>query len=116
MVCPYLVVQKERLIAVAPVVADSRFAFDDERRHVELAESGRSGEAGLATTDDDDFGIFDLVPRGVVGRGRDLAWGAAVRGVGGHGTTGPDTLRAFLEIFHRQRECPGAPLAGVGAQ
>ena len=52
-----LVVQRQRMIALAPVVADPLPAIDDQRVDVELAEPGRDRKARLAAADHEDGGV-----------------------------------------------------------
>ena len=47
-----LVVQRERVVALAPVVADALVLVDDERVDADLPEPGRDGQTRLAAADD----------------------------------------------------------------
>ena len=51
-VVPHRVVQAQRLVPVAPRVARTRVAFDDDRRHLQLAQARPEGDPALAAADD----------------------------------------------------------------
>ena len=55
------VVQRERVIARAPAVADAREPVDDQRVHADAAERGRDRESGLASADDEHGGLAVVV-------------------------------------------------------
>jgi hypothetical protein len=57
----HLVVQNQRVIAVAPVVADALAAIGDQRVEPQLSETGRSRQSGLSATDDQNVRIAILV-------------------------------------------------------
>src|SRR5438270_13046079 len=57
MVIPNRIVQSERLVALAPAVAGPFVFFDDDRRHIELAQTGSECDAALTTTNDDAIGL-----------------------------------------------------------
>jgi hypothetical protein len=52
-----LVVQDQRVIPVAPIIADTLFAIDNERVDLQLAEPRRGGQPGLPASNDQDGGI-----------------------------------------------------------
>ena len=47
----HLVVQRQRVIALAPVVADARLAVDDQRVDLQLLQARRDRKPGLAAAD-----------------------------------------------------------------
>ncbi len=51
MVDVHLVVQDERVIAIAPVVADARLAIDDQRIDAQLLEARGDRKPGLSAAD-----------------------------------------------------------------
>ena len=61
----HLVVQRERVIARAPVVADARVAIDDQRVDAELGEARGDRQAGLAAADHQHRRIAILVGGGL---------------------------------------------------
>ena len=52
-----LVVQRQRVIALAPVVADARVAVDDQRIDAELLQPRGDAQPGLPASDDQHGGI-----------------------------------------------------------
>ena len=56
-VVPDRVVEAERLVALAPGVAGTLVALDDDRGDAELAQPGAEGDAALPAADDDDLGL-----------------------------------------------------------
>ena len=57
MVVPDRVVQAERLVAVAPLVAGPRVLVDHEAGYAELPQPGAEGDAALAAADDEHVGL-----------------------------------------------------------
>src|SRR3984893_13763138 len=57
MIVPNRIVQAERLVTLAPAVARPFVFFDDDRRHIELAQTGSERDAALTTTNDDAIGL-----------------------------------------------------------
>ncbi len=57
-VVPDGVVQAERLVAAAPLVARPGALVDDDRGHAELAKPGAQADPGLAAADDQDVGLL----------------------------------------------------------
>ena len=57
MVDVHFVVQRQRVITLAPIVADTLMPVDDQRVDAELLQPRRDREAGLAAADHDDRGI-----------------------------------------------------------
>src|SRR5262245_15740048 len=53
MIVPNGIVQAERLVSPAPAVAGPLVFFNDDRRHLELAQPGSEGDATLTATNDD---------------------------------------------------------------
>ena len=66
MIDEHFVVQGQRVIAIALVIADARVALHDQSVDVKLAETRRDGEPRLPAADDDYRGI-------AIGIGRNLA-------------------------------------------
>ena len=56
-----LVVQRQRVIALAPVVADARMAVDNQRIDAQLPEPRGDRQPGLAAADNEDGGIAVFV-------------------------------------------------------
>ena len=61
----HLVVQDQRVIALAPVVADARFAVDDQRIDLQLREARGDRKPGLSAADDE----HSRVAIGILGGG-----------------------------------------------
>src|ERR1700719_1071255 len=108
MVIPDRIMQAERLVALAPAVAGPFVLFDDDRRHIELAQPGSECDAALAAANDDaigltrvtEFGRFRLavfLPR------RSIAFGAVL---GPHRPVEADRLFVPLEFAHGREQCP----------
>ena len=57
MIDMHFVVQGQRMVAFAPIVADPFVPVDDQRVDVELTEPGGDVETGLPGTDDNDLWI-----------------------------------------------------------
>ncbi len=57
----HLIVQGQRVIALAPVVADALFAIDDQRIDIQLLQAGGDAQAGLSAADDEHGGIMIVV-------------------------------------------------------
>jgi hypothetical protein len=57
MIIPNRIVQAERLVTLAPAVARPFVFFDDDGRHIELAQPGSECDAALTTTNDDAIGL-----------------------------------------------------------
>ena len=57
MIDMHFVVQGQRMVAFAPIVADPFVSVDDQRVDVELTEPGGDVETGLPGTDDNDLWI-----------------------------------------------------------
>ena len=51
---PHRVVERERLVAVAPRVAGPRAALDDDRRHAQAPQPGAEADPALSAPDDHD--------------------------------------------------------------
>src|ERR1700686_5932367 len=57
MVIPDRIMQAERLVTLAPAVAWPFVFFDDNRRHIELAQPGSERDAALTAANDDAIGL-----------------------------------------------------------
>src|ERR1700738_3913229 len=57
MIIPNRVMQAERLVTLAPAVAWPFVFFDDDRRHIELAQPSSECDAALTATNDDAIGL-----------------------------------------------------------
>src|ERR1700730_9675918 len=57
MIIPNRIMQAERLVTLAPAVAGFFVFFDDDRRHIELAQPTCAGDAALTATNDDAIGL-----------------------------------------------------------
>src|SRR6266404_2552322 len=57
MVVPDRIVQAERLVTLAPAVTGPFVFFDDDRRHIELAQPSSECDAALTATNDDAIGL-----------------------------------------------------------
>ena len=53
----HLIVQRECVIARAPVVTDARFAVHDQRVHIQVAQARRNRQAGVAAANDQHIGV-----------------------------------------------------------
>jgi hypothetical protein len=86
----YFVVQRQRVVAFAPVVADAFVAVDDQRIDAERMQPRRDRQPGLAAAHDEHRRI-------TVGEGALL--GEAVKPVLGPDVTGVADGLGFLELF-----------------
>src|SRR5467141_1886371 len=57
MIIPNRIMQTERLVTLTPAVAGPLVFFDDDRRHIELAQPSSERDAALTTTNDDAIGL-----------------------------------------------------------
>ena len=108
MVIPNRIVQAERLVALAPAVAGPFVFFDDDRRHIELAQTGSECDPALTTTNDDairltriteflGFRLAFFLPR------LSIAFGAVLRP---HRTIETNWLFVPLEFAHGRKQRP----------
>ena len=110
----HLVVQGQRVIAVAPVVADARLAIDDQGVDLQLGEPRRDRKPGLAAADHQ----HGRIAIGI--RGRSLAQVEPVRsaeiariGLAGR-TRAPDVLLVPLDLVERGEQRPRLWRVAVG--
>src|SRR3954468_3331785 len=117
MIIPNRSMQAERLVTLAPAVARPFVFFNDDRRHIELAQPSSERDAALTATDDDAIGLTQvaefssfrlafLLPR------FSIAFGAVFRA---HRTVEANRLFVPLEFAHgrQQRPYPAVPQAHV---
>src|ERR1700681_3647398 len=57
MIVPNRIMQAERLVTPAPTVAGPFVLFDDDGRHIELAQPCSERDAALTATDNDAIGL-----------------------------------------------------------
>src|SRR5437588_356060 len=57
MIIPDRIMQAERLVTLAPAVTRPFVFFDDDRRHIELAQPGSQCDAALTAANDDAIGL-----------------------------------------------------------
>src|ERR1700692_4491120 len=57
MIIPDRIMQAERLVTLAPAVARPFVFFDDDCRHIELAQPGSECDAALTAANDDAIGL-----------------------------------------------------------
>src|SRR5437899_4748567 len=57
MIIPNRMMQAEGLVTFAPAVARSFIFFDDDRRHIKLAQTGSQRDAALTATNNDTIGL-----------------------------------------------------------
>ena len=57
MIIPNRIMQAEGLVTLAPAVARPFIFFDDDCRHIELAQPGSECDAALTATNDDAIGL-----------------------------------------------------------
>src|SRR6266404_1315819 len=117
MVVPDRIVQAERLVTLAPAVARPFVFFDNDRRHVELAQPGCECDAALTATNDDAIGLtrvaeFSSFRLAIFLPRRSIPFGAVF---GAHGTVEANCLFVALEFAHccQQRPYPAVPQAHV---
>ena len=127
-VVPDRVVQAERLVAVAPLVAGAGVLVDDQARHPQLAQPGPEADAALAAADDEHvglrrraqalgLGLAALLPRGAALVGAVLGAARPPVALGllealqlvERGEEGPRAVGAVLLL---QAQQPGAPADG----
>src|SRR6476659_11498777 len=108
MIVPNRIMQAERLVTLAPAVAGPFVFFDDDRRHIELAQPSCECDAALTATNDDAIGLtrvaefssFRLaifLPRG------SIAFGAVFHP---HRTVEANRLFVPLEFAHGRQQRP----------
>src|SRR6266404_2906234 len=108
MIIPNRIMQAERLVTLTPAVARPFVFFDNDCRHIELAQPGSQCDAALTATNDDAIGLtrvaeflgFRLaffLPRFSV------AFGAVFRP---HRTVEADWLFVPLEFAHGRQQRP----------
>src|SRR6202171_1529848 len=108
MIVPNRIMEAERLVALAPTVAGPFVFFDDNRRHIELAQPGSERDAALTAANDDaigltrvaEFSCFRLaffLPR------FSIAFGAVFRP---HWTVEANWLFVPLELAHGRQQRP----------
>ena len=108
-VVPDRVVQAQRLVAAAPLIAGPRVLVDDDRRHAELAQARAEADAALAAADDHDVGLAGVpqllaLALALLEPRHALAVGAVLDTVR---ATGPLVLLVALELVEdgEQRPC-----------
>ena len=113
-VVPDRVVQAQRLVAAAPLVAGPRVLVDHERRHAELAQPGAERDAALAAADDQHVGLGRRSrgsrprARAARPRSRGPGWRRARRPAAGGRAL---RLLVALELVERGEQRPGLVLA-----
>ena len=108
----HFVVQGQRVVAFAPVVANAGFAVDDEGVDAEAGEAGSDAEAGLAAADDDDGGVVVSVGASAVALVEPVL-GAEVAGeFDAFGLVAAVDFRMAAQGLQRGGEAPAAGGAG----
>src|SRR6266852_1936928 len=102
MIIPDRIMQAERLVTLAPAVARPFVFFDDDCRHIELAQPGSQCDAALTATNDDAIGLtrvaeFSSFRLAVFLPGCSIAFGAVF---GAHRTIEAKWLFVPLEFAH----------------
>ena len=111
----HLVVQRQRVIALAPVVADARLAIDDQRVDLQLREPRRDREPGLPAADDQHGRVAVGVGGGCLAQVEPVR-AAEIARVGLAGRPRPaDPLLVALDLVERGEQRPGLRRAAVGA-
>src|ERR1700730_3408414 len=108
MIVPNRIVQAERLVTLAPAVARPFVFFDDDRRHIELAQTGSERDAALTTTNDDAIGLtrvaeFSSFRLAFFLPSLSIAFGAVFRP---HWTVEANWLFVPLELAHGRQQRP----------
>src|SRR6202043_3639441 len=102
MMVPNRIMQAEWLVTPAPAVARPFVFFDDDRRHVELAQPGSERDAALTATNDDAIGLtrvaeFSSFRLAFFLPGFSIAFGAVFRP---HRTVEANRLFVAFEFAH----------------
>src|SRR5437588_10550539 len=106
MIIPDRIMQAERLVTLAPAVARPFVFFDDDRRHIELAQPGCECDAALTATNDDAIGLtrvaeFSSFRLAIFLPRRSIPFGAVF---GADGTAEANCLFVALAFVHGCRE------------
>src|SRR3982074_50297 len=102
MIIPDRIMQAEGLVTLAPAVAGPVVFFDDDRRHIELAQPGPECDAALTATYDDAIGLARVAEFGSFRLTFflpcfSITFGAVFRP---HGTVEAEWLFVSLEFAH----------------
>src|SRR3981081_23936 len=108
MIIPNRIMQAEGLVTLAPAVARPFVFFDDDRRHVELAQPSCECDAALTATNDDAIGLtrvakFSSFRLAVFLPRFSIAFGAVFRP---HRTVEANWLFVPLEFAHGRHQRP----------
>src|ERR1700712_1398531 len=108
MIIPNRIMQAERLVTLAPTVTRPFVFFDDDRRHIELAQTGSECDAALTTTNDDAIGLtrvaeFSSFRLALFLPRLSIAFGAVFRS---HRTVEANWLFVPLELAHGRQQRP----------
>ena len=112
-VVPDRVVQAQRLVAAAPLVAGPRVLVDHQTGYAELSQPGAEGDPTLAATDDQHVGVgadaeLGVLPLAALEPRRPVPVGTVL---GSHRTRVTARLLVALELVHRGEEGPRLRLA-----
>src|SRR5712672_361031 len=108
MIIPDRIMQAERLVTLAPAVARPFVFFDDDRRHIELAQPSSECDAALTATNDDTIGLtrvaeFSSFRLAFFLPGFSIAFGTVFRS---HRTVEANRLFVPLELAHGRQQRP----------
>ena len=115
----HLVVQDQRVIAVAPVVTDAPFAVDDQRVDLQLREARGDRKPGLSAADNEHGRLaVDIFGGGFpevepVGAAKIARIGLALR------PRSPDLLLEPFDFVERCEQCPRfqrVAIVGIGGE
>ena len=108
MIIPNRIMQAEGLVTFAPAVARSFIFFDDDCRHIKLAQTGSERDAALTATNDDTIGLTRVAEFGSFRLAfflpcLSIAFGAVFRP---HRTVEAQWLFVSLEFAHGRQQRP----------
>ena len=102
----HLVVQRERVVAPAPVVADARPAVDDQRVDLELAEARRRREPALSAADHENRGVAIFIGGALLPEIEPVRTGEIARIRPALRAPAADVLFELLELVERREDRP----------
>ena len=110
----HFVVQRQRMVARAPVVADALVAVDDQRVDAELMQARGNRKSGLAAADNEHRGLAIVIGARLAQPVGPVLGAEIARAVG----LGPDAECLFVssEFFQCRDDRPGAQAGGIGRE
>ena len=110
MVCPYLIVEDQRVVAVAPDITDTGFLIDHQCRNVQRTKAGRECQPALRPANDKRIRFVRFEMSGILLRGHPL-FGPVERRLNEVRSVIADFLFMPLQIPKGRKNGPGSPIA-----